>query len=213
MYPASFLFSSFFNVIHINHTQEASSVILLLFYKFLSSRIISLLVEITTPSEVSGNNRILQQEHYDSVMRNLLHACDIVNNQFPRIQSPFFVPTTFIPWLSDAILRVFLCHSQNPDSFSPLLTKSCILGYTPSFAAVYYRYLQLYERCTKAINSDERLFVMQPKTHALRALQSFLHHLPSLRSTDFITHLLQPLLSPNNQVSIVFFLKCRSPTD
>ena len=197
MNPCSFLFSAFFNVIQSN---DASSTLLLLFYKFLSSRIIPLLVEITSLSE---SEKILQKEFNDSNMRNLLHLCDIINNKYPHIQSSFFNPSVYNPWLSDSIIRLFLVHSDDCDcsSLNQLLTKSCILGLSKSLAISYYRYLQLHERKWKASNSDERLFLLQPRSHSMQLFHEFLHTLPSLRFTDFITHVLHQFFTQQNQVN------------
>lgn len=198
--PCSFVFSAFFSVIQ---RDEASSTLLLLFYKFLSSRIIPLLVDMTS---LTGNELILQREFNDSNMRNLLHLCDVINNKYPHIQSSFFNPSVYFPWLADSVIRLFLVHSDSCDTTTlhSLFTKSCILGFSKPLATSYYRYLQLYERKWRASNSDERLFLLQPKSHSMQLFLSFFHSLPSLRLTDFVTQVLHSFFTQPNQVSFWF---------
>lgn len=193
MNPASFLFSSFFQGIQFNPNPNASSTVLMLFQKFLSYRIIPLLVEITSKTTLSGKDMILQQEFYDSIMRNLLHVCDIVSNKYPHLQTPFFQNSVYMKWFSKAIVCVYLCHENSRDDahFAILLTKSCLLGYTRSLTEVYYHYCLLYDNKVKPTSSDEKLFRLQTKQHNLQCLCQFSQSIPSLRRFDFISHFLQ----------------------
>ena len=142
-------------------------------------------------------------------MRSLLHLCDIISNKYPRLHSTFFNSTDYTKWLSNMILRYFLCHQQNcnSSSFSTLLTKCCILGYVDSLATTYYHFCLLSEKRIQPENSDERLFLIQfNQSERFSLLQHFLSLLPSLRMNAFCTRLFGFMFSPNsNQVCRKFY--------
>lgn len=200
--PPSFLFSSFYYVIKMKTKETSSSTHLLLFQKFLSLRIVPVLVEITSTNKRKGNDMILQKEFYESIMCNLLHVCDIVSNNYPSIRSSFFLPGDFSKWLSDTVIRVFFCYGEDCDLtvFSSFLTKCCILNYSVNLANSFYHVVQLIERIIAPVSSEERLICIQNRG-AMREISSqFIGIFPSLRYTDFFTQILNLFFTQPNPV-------------
>lgn len=198
----SFLFSSFYYVIKMKTKETSSSTHLLLFQKFLSLRIVPLLVEITSTSRRKGNDMILQKEFYESIMCNLLHVCDVVSNNYPSIRSSFFLPGDFSKWLSEAIIRVFFCYGEDCDPvfFSSFLTKCCILNYSTNLANSFYHVVQLIERMVAPVSSEERLICIQNKGVMRDISSQFISVFPSLRYTDFFTQILTLFFTQPNPV-------------
>ena len=201
------MFSSFFSLIQLNTNQNGSSILLSLFQKFLSSRMISLLIEITSKPTLQGKNSILQQEHYETVMRNILHVCDVINNKFPHITSTFFYPSEYNAWLSNKIMNLFFCFHEDLSlsSFSLFLSKCCILGFSTSLASSFYHTLCLFNKTIKPSSSDEKLLLLQDRKTLLSLFQQFISHLPSIRQSDFYSQFFHLLFSSSNQTHSLSF--------